>query len=302
MKRNIVKAFALAVVLLLAAPPSPAANFTLVMAACPPWKHGEDEEATRRMLAMCANGGQAISSALNDAFGVPAPNRFSLVQERATSENLRAVLKRLEAKLGEGDTLFFFQISHGGVIPHFYKGYPVVGEVFAYYTEKKPADFSRAVSDGRWTAARTLRDMIGDLAHTTGADVVTIIESCDADSAGHSFQHNPLLALSDKPKLAVIFSSQADQLATFNDASDNARFTEELVNALEGGKKGSSLYDAFEKAVRATHRGALAFCRKQSDGDLQDLYGDADQYYENCMQLPTFFDPKGLLDEIKIGS
>ncbi len=294
-------AFALFVALVLAVSPARAENFTLVMAACPPWKHGEDEEATRKMMAMCSNGSKAISSALSDAFGVPAPNRFSLVQERATLEDLRSVLKRLERKLEQSDTLFFFQMVHGGVVPHSYKGYPVFGEVFAYYTEEAPGDFARAVSDGRWVSARVLRDMVGGLAHNTGADVVTIIESCDADSAGHTFKHNPLLSLADKAKLAVIFSSQADQLATFNDAADNARFTEELVTALKAGNKGDSLYDVFERAAMATHRGALRYCRRKSDGDLRALYGSAEQYYENCMQLPTFFDPKGLLDEVKVG-
>lgn len=276
-----------------------AGDVSLTVASCPPWKHEGDQAMSDKMVEMCQLDSQKVTEALAANFSIETSNQHLLLQKQATPANLLAKLNELRDIMGHGDTLYFFQMSHGGIMPHSYKGYPVNGEVFAYYTEDKP-DFSKAVSNGQWISARELRDEISSFAADTGANVLVIIEACYSASAGQSLIHNPIERLDADEKIAYLFSAGADQTSTFTDDNTEARFTRDLVAAMNSAEPGTTVADIFNEARETTHRGALARCN-DLDKDARDaLLGSVDQYFENCLQHPSYFDPKGLmLDLVK---
>ncbi|MEQ6918016.1 caspase family protein [Halomonas aquatica] len=277
-----------------------AANSFLAVTSCPPWKHGDDLATNKKMVEMCQIDSAKMTDAITGSLPVDKANAHALLQTDATPHNLYAKLDELRATTQQGDTLYFFQMSHGGILPHTYKGYPVHGEVFAYYTKNAPKDFSKAVTEGKWLSARELRDELSMFASDTGANVVVIIEACHAESAAHELVHNPIEKLSDDEKIAYIFSAGAKQTSTFTDDQSGARFTEEFATALENAPTGTSLADVFSISRDKTHREALANCERIAASDDGAIYQSADQYFENCLQHPTSFDPKGLLLDLTV--
>lgn len=285
--------------LLTSTAPVLAGNASLTVASCPPWKKEGDDATNKKMVNMCSIDSKKISDALGNSFSIEKNNQHMLLQQDATPSNLIAKLDTLKGVVGEGDTLFIFQMSHGGILPHKYKGYDTTGEVFAYYTEEKP-DFSNAVSNGQWLGARDLRDEISRFAVETGANVLIIIEACHAESAGHSLMHNPIARLDGNEKIAYLFSAGPQQTSTFTDDDSEARFTRDLVSVLNNAASGTSLADIFSEVRETTHRGALSKCNNLGSTGLKSLYKSVDQYFDNCLQAPNYFDPKGLmLDLIK---
>lgn len=284
----------------LIAPPAHADNYVLGVASCPPWKNGDDIEANERLLNMCPRDIAQMVNALEQRFDVKEENVVTLMQEDATPENMYRALFELEKSMTAGDTLFFFQMTHGGIIPYNYKGYNVSGEIFAYYSEEKPENFGTAVQDGYWISARDLRDAIYELGNSTDANIVAIVEACHSEAAGHEIVHNPLLNLDGNDRVSFIFSADADQAATFNDDSTGARFTEEFVSALVSADTGTSLDAVFSVAREKTHRGALNACMSRDPEDLKDLHGHPQAYFENCTQEPAFVDPRGLMLDLKV--
>lgn len=271
-----------------------AADVSLTVTSCPPWKHEGDKAMNDKMVEMCQLDSQKVTEALAANFSIETSNQHSLLQQQATPANLLAKLDELRDTVEPGDTLYFFQMSHGGILPHSYKGYPVNGEVFAYYTEDKP-DFSKAVSNGQWMSVRELRDEISRFAADTGANVLIIIEACHSASAAHSLVHNPIEKLDADEKIAYLFSAGAKQTSTFTDDNTEARYTRDLVAAMNSAESGTSLADIFNEARETTHRGALAKCNDMDKDALDALLGSVDQYFENCLQHPSYFDPKGLM-------
>ena len=282
------------------ASPVQAENYVLGIAACPPWKHGANAEENERMLNMCPRDIERMVGALEQRFDVSEENVTTLIQEDATPANMYRELLELENTMEVGDTLFIFQMTHGGIIPYSYMGYNVSGEIFAYYTEEEPEDFGTAVQDGYWVSARDIRDAIYNLGNSTGANIVVIIEACHSEAAGHEIIHNPLLNLDGSDRISFIFSADADQTATFNDDSTGARFTEAFVEAMLNAEAGSSLDDIFRLAQQTTHRGALNACMSMGSDDLADSYSHPQAFFENCTQEPAFVDPRGLMVDLVV--
>lgn len=278
--------------------PVSAGNASLTVASCPPWKHEGDKATSEKMLNMCQLDSQKITESLGNSFSIEKSNQHVLLQKDATPANLIEKLNTLRGTVGKGDTLFVYQMSHGGILPHKYKGYDTVGEVFAYYTVERP-DVSNAVSKGQWLGARDLRDEISRFAVETGANVLIIIEACHAESAGHELMHNPIERLNDDEKIAYLFSAGAQQTSTFTDDNTQARFTSDLVLALNNAASGTSLADIFSAVRETTHRGALSKCNKLGKDTLKSVMGSVDYYFENCLQAPNYFDPKGLMLDLK---
>lgn len=272
-----------------------AENYAFGVAACPPWKHSDDAAENQRMLDMCPRDMDLMISALQDRFAVSVENTTILLQDDATPQNLFDQFSTLRATLTAEDTLFYFQMSHGGVVPYSYQGYQTAGEVFAFYSDDEPANFSTAVQDGLWVSARELRDELYDLGEVTGANIVVIIEACHSEAAAHDIIHNPFLHLEADHKISFIFSADADQTATFNDDATGARFTEELVAAIQSSAPGTSLDDIFQSARKATHRGAMTACHAMDPEELRNLHEYPNAYFENCTQEPAFVDPSGLM-------
>lgn len=275
-------------------------DVSLTLTSCPPWKQEGDEASQQAMLDMCARDSALMTNAIANNLSISSNNQHQLVQEDATPINLYKKLQALREVVQAGDTLYFFQMSHGGILDHTYQGYPVNGEVFAYYTDEEPVDFTATTRNGIWMSARDLRDALSQFAKDTGANVLVIIEACHAAAAGHELIHNPVERLSDDEKIAFIFSAGGEQTSTFTDDGKGARFTEEFALALNQADTGTSLADVFEVARIATHRGAFAYCNGFSDETKDALFQSVDMYFEACLQKPTFFDPKGLLMDIII--
>lgn len=293
--------FVLVITLLaLLAPPVHAENYVLGIAACPPWKHGADAEANERMLNMCPRDIERMVGALQQRFGVAEENVTTLIQEDATPANMYRELLELESTMEVGDTLFIFQMSHGGIIPYNYIGYNASGEIFAYYTDEAPEDFGTAVQNGYWVSARDIRDAIYDLGNSTGANIVAIIEACHSEAAGHEIIHNPLLNLDGSDRISFIFSAGSDQTSTFNDDATGARFTEAFVEAMLAAEAGSSLDAVFQSARQTTHRGALNACMSMDPDELVGLYSQPQEFFANCTQEPAFVDPRGLMLELLV--
>lgn len=284
----------------LIAPPIYAENYVLGVTACPPWKHGDDAEANERMLNMCPKDIAQIVAALQQRFDIEEKNVTALIQEDATPANMYRALFELEKTMTAGDNLFFFQMTHGGDIPYNYQGHKVSGEVFVYYSEREPENFSAAVQDGYWVSSRDLRDAIYELGNSTEANIVTIVEACHSESAGHDVINNPLLNLNGNERISYIFSAGADQTATFNDDATGARFTEEFASALLAAEKGTSLDQIFTIARQETHRGALNACMSMDPNELKDMAAHPQAYFENCTQEPAFLDPRGLMLDLKV--
>jgi len=300
MKLTICSAFKAGCIGMLVAFGSPAIaeNFAFGVAACPPWKHGEDEAENQRMLDMCPRDLEMMMSALQERFDVTPENTMTLIQDEATPQNLYVQLNALRETLTSEDTLFYYQMSHGGVVPYTYQGYQTSGEIFALYSAEEPANFNTAVQDGLWISARDLRDELYALGEITGANIVVIIEACHSEAAAHDIIHNPFLHLDAENRASFIFSANADQTATFNDDGTGARFTEELVDAIRSAPSGASLDDIFNVARMATHRGVMESCNAMDPEDLRYMYSNPTAYFENCTQEPAYFDPRGLMLDV----
>lgn len=284
----------------LIAPPAHADNYVLGVAACPPWKNGDDIEANERMLDMCPRDIGQIVDALEQRFDVKKENVVTLIQGDATPVNMYRALFEFENTMTAGDNLFFFQMTHGGVIPYNYQGHNVSGEIFAYYSKEEPENFGTAVQDGYWVSARDLRDTIYELGNTTEANIVAIVEACHSEASGHEIIHNPLLNLDENDRISFIFSAGAAQSATFNDDGTGARFTEEFVSALLSAETDTSLDEVFRVAQKNTHRGALNACMSMDPEELKDIHAHPQAYFENCTQEPAFVDPRGLMLDLKV--
>ncbi len=275
-------------------------NYALGVASCPPWKKEGSALENKRMLDMCPRDMKLMMTVLQDRFDISTDNTTTLVQKDATPQNLYDKFTQLRAKLTPEDTLFLYQMSHGGILPYTYKGYKTTGEIFAYYTTEQPSNVGTAVQDGLWISARDLRDEIYELGETTGANIVVIIESCHSGAVGHQITYNPYLHLNAKHRTSFIFSAQAKQLATFNDDGTGGRFTEELIAAIRSAKKGTSLDDIFSSARRSTHRGAMESCNAMGVEDLRKLYTHTAAYFAQCTQEPAFVDPRGLMIDVVV--
>lgn len=275
-----------------------AANHLIAVAACPTWKGGATPEQTEKMIAMCGADANNIASALQERAGVSVENTHLLLQQDATPQNLDAKLQELAGTVGPDDLIYFYFALHGGVIDHTYKGYPVNDEVYAFYTEDQPTDYSAAVAEGVWLGARDLRDRISIFARENDTDVVVLMEACHAGVSFSDFRHNPELHLDDDGKLAVIFSAQKDEISHFTEDFTGGRFTTDFAQNMREVGDGDDLLDVFFRASKTTFETTLNYC-KSYDKDVQKtLLGNPTQFYEACTQEPSFYDPHGLLTDV----
>ena len=277
----------------------PALSMThlIVLGSCPPYKHGANEEATKKMEESCRNNTKAVMKAFTDKFNVDPSHEYELVQENATYAKLTSTVEEVKAESSPGDLLVVYVNSHGGLVPHHYKGYPVNSEVFALYTEEEPTDFGKAVDDKVWMAVREFRDMITDAMHEAKLDVVLIFEACHSEASSEPIKHSSITLRSEQ-RLAALYSARADQSASFSDDGNYARFTENLVSAIENLKKGQHLFDAYALAAEETYIGQLKKCLSFTDADKEWIFSHPEKFYEYCTQQPDFYDPKGLLMDI----
>ena len=272
-----------------------AENHVIALAACPPWKGGDTEEQTKQMVEMCAKDASNIVDGLQSAMGVTPENTVLLVQQDATVEKMTAALSQIAEKANPGDTVFFYLAVHGGVLNHAYKGYPVQDEVFAFYSDDEPANYSQAVTDGMWLGARDFRDRISTYTLEHGINIVLIVEACHALASLHDFKHNPILHFGDSGSIASVFSSGEDEISHFNPDFSGGRFTTDLSNALRNASAGEDFYDIVSTAAKSTFRETIEACNSYDEKQRQMLGRNPTTFVEVCVQEPAIFDPSGAL-------
>lgn len=285
-------------VLLACAAPVNAEIYSVALAACPPWKTGANQEQTDMMLQMCEHDAKNITSALQSSLGVKEENTIVLVQENAIPERFNDAIAKLSEKVGPEDTVFFYVAMHGGNIKHTYKGYPVDGEVFAFYTKDEPSNYSEAVDTGTWMSARELRDKISTFTKEHDTNSIVLIEACHAGATFHEFKHNPELHLEDEGKLATVFAAQEDQIAHFTDDFTGGRFTTDFSDALRDAEAGDSIFKVLMNSTVDVVTQTHATCNASDPEVIKRLFSNTGEYYETCVQEPSWFDPHGILGEV----
>lgn len=175
----------------------------------------------------------------------------------------------------------------------------VKDEVLAFYTETEPQNFTQATANGDWMTVRDFLDLMNQI---LGEEVILILEACHADFALEDFMANVHHGIGgrgeDWPgREAVIFSSHAEQVANFLPDSSAAAFTASFADALNSGQH-DTLFESFEAARLHTHRQVRENCAE--DTSRKELLQDWSTYKLMCTQMPTAWDPFGLLDDIRL--
>lgn len=267
-------------------------------AACPPWKAiPDDPETTRNMEQACAKDVALFVDGFKERYDVADHRIITRINAEATSAGVADALRELAAKAQPEDRVILYINIHGGKVEALYKGYPTEDEVFAWYTEKQPTDMGAATANGQWMTARDFRDLVNEI---MAEEIVSIIEACHAGFGVTDFINNVHNGIGgrgeDWPgREAVIFSSHGEQVANFTQKGDEALFTRMFSDSLRD-QNHNTLSDSFEAARLRTHRQARANC---AEGHThKELIQDWSDYRLMCTQMPTAWDPFGLLDDI----
>ena len=267
-------------------------------AACPPWKAVQgDPKATSNMAGACAKDMALFVDGFKSAFGVADDHIVTLVDQEATVKNVTEAIANIAKKAQPEDRVILYVNTHGGKVEALYKGYSTEDEIFAWYTSQEPKDFKKATADGQWMTARAFRDQVNKImAH----EIVTIIEACHASVSQQDFINNVHDGMGGRGlnwpgREAVIFSSHAEQIANFTADGKEALFTRTWHDVLQS-TKSATLFESFEAARLKTHRKQRANCAKGKTH--KELLKDWASYRDLCTQMPTSWDPFGLLDDI----
>lgn len=270
----------------------------LAMGGCPPWKVIEgDPEATRQMKESCQNDVDAIVAGFKKSLALDDKNIMTRIDADATAQGVRKAFQELDKRETSGDRVIIYMNFHGGNVDANYNGYDIEDEVLAMYTEKEPQDFKHATATGDWMTMKAVRDLTNEI---EAEEIVIIFEVCEVAAGYKNFRYNFSRRQQRdwKGREAVIFTSRGDQAATFNEEGTLALFTEQFSKGLQNATSGN-LRDIFEQAAIDTHRSRRATCMKEDN--LENLFDNRWVYLDACTQLPSAFDPYGLLDDIQVG-
>jgi len=270
----------------------------LAMAACPPWKVIEgDPDATRQMAESCKNDVDAMVAALRKSLAVDPANITTRLNADADSAGVRQAMTTLAERAKREDRVVIYFNFHGGNVDANYNGYDIEDEVLAMYTATEPEDFKHATRKGDWMAMKSVRDLVNEI---DAEEIVLIFEVCEVSAGLKNFRYNMGRRYQRdwNGREAIIFTSRGDQAATFNEEGTLALFTELYAKGLETTASGN-IRDVFEIAAMDVHRSRRATCMK--DDNLDTLYHNRAIYLDACTQLPSAYDPYGLLDDIHIG-
>jgi hypothetical protein len=270
----------------------------LAMGGCPPWKVIEgNPEATRLMKESCQNDVDAIVAGFKKALNLDDADIMTRVDEDATAEGIKKAFRDLDKREKREDRVIIYINFHGGNVDVDYNGHDIEDEVLALYTAEEPKDFRQATIKGDWMPMKAFRDLTNEL---EAEEIILIFEVCEVAAGYKNFRYNFSRRHQRdwNGREAVIFTSKGDQAATFNEAGTHALFTELFSESLQKAEKGN-LRDIFEQAAIDTHRSRRATCMK--DENLETLYDNKFIYLDACTQLPSAFDPYGLLDDVHIG-
>ncbi|MEE9455023.1 MAG: hypothetical protein V3V13_11680 [Paracoccaceae bacterium] len=290
----------LSTVTMLFALPAHADTWLFAAAACPPWKATHDDSALNAKLnGACQKDVDLIVKGFQNSMDVADDHVITLIDAQATGADIVDALARLASEAKPEDRVVIYINTHGGKIEALYKGYEVSDEIFAWYTDERPADAKAATANGDWMTARDFRDHVNKI---MSHEIVTIIEACHADAALQDYINNVHQGIGERGsdwngREAVIFSSFQEQIANFTPDNTEAMFTQVFSDSLSAGNH-ASLFDAFEQARVETHHKVRENCAK--DHTLKELVDGWQDYRLLCTQMPNAWDPFGLLDDISL--
>jgi len=270
----------------------------LAMAACPPWKVIEnDPKLTKLMAEACEKDVATIVPALRKSFAVPEENVMTRLNEQADAPGVWKAMQELAGKAKREDRVIIYINMHGGAMDAKYRGYDVKSEILLTYTANEPRDFSADSIADVWMTTKELRDLINEI---DAEEIILILEVCESGASLIDFRYNLGRRYKNdwNGREAIIFSSGAYQAATFNEEGTVALFTETFARNLQEASSGN-IRDIFENAALETHRSRRMTCMQ--DDNLEEFFDNRAVYLDGCTQLPSVFDPYGLLDDIQIG-
>ncbi|MEE9389444.1 MAG: hypothetical protein V3U96_12635 [Paracoccaceae bacterium] len=299
MKRLVLLAAQTALLFALTPAVAQAETWLFAAAACPAWKAvPDDPELTAKMAGACQKDVDLIVDGFRTSFGVTEDHITTLVNAQATGTRVKAALAELAAHAKPEDTVIIYVNTHGGKVEAMYKGYEVKDEIFAWYTVERPADVAAATADDTWMTAHAFRDSVNQI---MAEKIVTVIEACHADASLNDYINNVHNGIGgrgeDWPgREAVIFSAHEEQIANFTSDGTEALFTQVWSDALKQDRH-ASLFDSFEQARLETHHQARAACEQgHTHAELVEGWSN---YRLMCTQMPTAWDPFGLLEDIR---
>lgn len=289
---------ALAFMIALAVPATAKHTHFLALAACPTWKKIDgDPDTTRKMAQSCERDVNAIVPALSKALTVGQADTITKLNKDLDLSGLTNAFKTLSMRAEPEDRVVIYINLHGDKRHAIYRGQPVVDEVLALYSEKRPENPIAAIRSGSWITVKQLRDMIDTI---QAEEIILIVEACQSAAGMKDLKYDLIKRYSNgwKGREAVIFSSRDLEDAAYNEDNTLGLFTETFSKAMSGAT-GGNLRDTFDKARIKTHRSRRATCLKKDN--LQTYFEQPSTYLEVCTQMPEAYDPYGLLDDIAIG-
>lgn len=266
-----------------------AATHALLISTCPAWKDSGDAETTKAMRVSCQATIGILQESLEHHLRIPRGYQTVLQDEASTYAKVEEGIAALKRRLKPKDRLLVYVNAHGGRLQGRYAGTPIADEGLALWTDKEP-NLATAVDEKKFMLVKTFRDLLLD--GLKSHDVLVIFDSCESGAAYEDFRYNPYT--SDDLRVAVVFSSQADQFANYTHDLKYPLFTHKLTQAFSLSAYRDFSY-AVELAAAATHRTQRARCGvpavrrliEKSDIDLREV----------CLQQPYIYDPEALLQD-----
>lgn len=278
-----------ALLLLLASPTLYAETHALLISVCPAWKDGGDPESTKLMRQSCQHTVNLMQETLSHHLRIAKTRQTVLLDEKATYANVVSTITSLKQRLQPKDRLLVYVNAHGGSLHGHYASVDIADEGLAFWTETEP-NLATAADDKKFMLIKQFRDTLLD--GLTDQEVLVIFDSCESGAAYNDFRYSPYE--NDKLRVAVVFSSQADQFANFTYDMKHPLFTQKLGHALEVSAY-RDLGFAMELAATATHRTQRARCAVP---EQRKVWADNGiDLHQICLQQPYVYDPEGLLQD-----
>ena len=63
-------------------------TFFIAVGSCPPWKHGNDDEATQKMLLSCKNDIEVVTNSFSEKFDINQDQIYVLEQKDAIYDKM----------------------------------------------------------------------------------------------------------------------------------------------------------------------------------------------------------------------
>lgn len=270
-------------------------TYIFAASACPPWKTKllEKHADAKNVANACRTDVQLFTSSVKEALGVPSENIYTLVDERATYDNLQRGLSELSNKVPEDSRVILYFNFHGEISDINQNDEPDNDEVLVLWTEEKPFTTLSALSLKQWTTAKELRSMMDSV---KADEIVIVVDACYAGEAVPAILKEHGRGEDWKGQEAVILSAKAGQLSLFTSEGFGALFTSKLAESI---RSAPNLKAASDKAAAETSDYIEDDTNQKK---CSAMLSELTHKKESCEQTPFAYDPTGLLPAIELQS